>query len=127
MTEKRSADGGIDGRMYFELSDKKDLQSMIVEVKGGKNVNIQVLRAFRGVLDSEDALMAGLIIMQPLGKVQDRNFRKFMAEAGDLVVNGRPYSRMQLLSVPDILNGDRFDLPNIAGRHELQPSLIPVR
>ena len=39
-------------------------------------VNIQALRALRGVLDSEDALMAGLIIMQPLGKVQERNFRK---------------------------------------------------
>ena len=66
----------IDGRIYFELADMKDLQSMVVEVKGGKNVNIQALRALRGVLDSEDALMAGLIIMQPLGKVQERNFRK---------------------------------------------------
>ena len=126
VTEKRSADGGIDGRIYFELADMKDLQSMVVEVKGGKNVNIQALRALRGVLDSEDALMAGLIIMQPLGKVQERNFRKFMAEAGDLVVNGRPYARIKLLSVPDILEGKQFDMPNIAGRHELQPSLMAV-
>ena len=103
-----------------------DLQSMVVEVKGGKHVTVQSLRALRGVLDSEDALMAGLIIMQPLGKVQERNFRKFMADAGDLVVNGRPYPRMQLLSVPEILNGDIFDMPNIAGRHELQPSLMAV-
>ena len=33
---------------------------------------------------------------------------------------------MQLLSVPDILEGQRFSLPNIAGRHELQPRLVPV-
>lgn len=123
-TSKRSADGGIDGRIYFELADLKELQSMVVEVKGGKHVTIQALRALRGVLDSEDAMMAGLITMNPLGKIQERNFRKFMAEAGDLVVHGRPYARMQLLSVPDILEGNQFDMPNIAGRHELQPSLI---
>ena len=126
VTQKRSADGGIDGRIYFELADMPDLQSMVVEVKGGKNVNIQALRALRGVLDNEDALMAGLIVMEPLGKIQQRNFARFMAQAGDLVVNGFPYPRMQILTVPDILDGKRFSLPNIAGRHELQPRLVPV-
>ncbi len=99
---------------------------MVVEVKGGKSVNIADLRALRGVFDNEDAMMAGLIVMAPLGERKERNFRKFMAQAGDLVVNGRAYSRMQILSVPEILKGDRFDLPNIAGRHELQPSLMAV-
>ena len=66
-------------------------------------MNIQVLRALRGVLDNEDALMA---------------------EAGDLEVNGFPYPRMQLLSIPEILEGKRFSLPNIAERHELQPRLV---
>lgn len=61
-----------------------------MEVKSGKHVTIQALRALRGILDSEDAMMAGLIIIQPLGKIQERDFRKFMTEAGDLVVNGRP-------------------------------------
>ena len=125
-TWKRSADGGVDGRIYFEPSDMPDLQSMVVEVKGGKHVTIQALRALRGVLDSEDAMMAGLIVLDPLGKIQERNFRKFMAEAGDLVVNGQPYPRKQIISLPDILKGGRFDLPNIAGRHELQPSHLPV-
>lgn len=125
-TSKRTADGGIDGRIYFALSDMKDLQSMVVEVKGGKNVSIADIRALRGVLDNEDAMMAGLIIMAPLGERKERNFRQFMAQADDLVVNGRPYARMQILSVPEILEGKRFDLPNIAGRHEMQPSLMYV-
>lgn len=126
-TPKRSADGGIDGRIYFELADMPDLQSMVVEVKGGKSVNVQALRALRGILDNEDALMAGLIIMEPLGDRQQRNFGQFMAQAGDLVVNGYPYPRMQVLTVLDILKGKRFHLPNIAGRHELRPRLIPVQ
>lgn len=44
----------------------------------------------------------------------------------DLFVNGRPYARMQFLSVPDILEGKQFDMPNIAGRHELQASIKAV-
>ena len=40
-------------------------------------------------------MMTGLIIMNALGKVQERNFKKFMAEADDLVVIDRPYARMQ--------------------------------
>ena len=65
VTTKRTADGGIDGRLYFPLPDKPDLQSMALEVKGGKNVSIRDLRALKGVLDNDDALMAGLIIMEP--------------------------------------------------------------
>ena len=34
MTTKRSADGGIDGRVYFAVPHAQDLQSIVVEVKG---------------------------------------------------------------------------------------------
>lgn len=59
---------------------------MAIEVKGGKNVSIRDLRSLKGVLDNDTALMAGLIIMEPLGAVKERNFRQFMAQAGDLIV-----------------------------------------
>ena len=35
VTTKRTADGGIDGRLYFGLPDSKELDSMIIEVKAG--------------------------------------------------------------------------------------------
>ena len=35
VTTKQTADGGIDGRLYFAHPDRKDLQSMVIEVKGG--------------------------------------------------------------------------------------------
>ncbi len=60
---------------YFEPSDMPDLQGMVIEVKGGKHVTIPALRAFRSVLDSEDAIMAGLIVMDLLGKIKECNFR----------------------------------------------------
>ena len=73
VTTKRSSDGGIDGRLYFAVPHAQDLQSMVIEVKGGANVSIRDLRALKGVLDYDTALMAGLIVMQPLGTVKQRN------------------------------------------------------
>ena len=116
VTTKRTADGGIDGRLYFALPHEHDLQSMAIEVKGGRNVNIRDLRALRGVLDNDSALLAGLIVMEPPGTVRDRNFHKFMADAGDLDVAGVKYPRMQLLTVHEILEGKRFHTPGVAGR-----------
>ncbi len=124
VTSRQTGDGGIDGRLYFDMPDERDLQSMVLEVKGGQSVNIQALRALRGVLDNDDAKLAGLIVMHPLGAVKERNFRRFMADAGDLEIRGMPYPRMQILTVQDILEGKRFDTPTVAGRQGLQPSLL---
>ena len=127
VTTNRTADGGIDGRLYFDMpaADRPfsdDLQSMIIEVKGGANVNIGVVRDLRGSLERDEALMAGLIVME-LGDRKAKNFRKEMAAAGDLEVRGVPYPRMQLLTVQDILKGERFKTPGAVGRHTLEPRL----
>ena len=121
VTTKRSADGGIDGRVYFGMPEddahkRRGLESMAIEVKGGKNVGINVVRELRGVLDNDQAVMAGLIVLEPLGERKERNFRKFMADAGDLDVLGMKYSRMQLLTVDDILEDKRFHTPGAVGR-----------
>ena len=50
VTSRRTADSGIYGRLYFSIPDERDLQSMILEVKGGKKVSINALRALRGAL-----------------------------------------------------------------------------
>ena len=123
VTTKRSADGGIDGRVYFAVPHAQDLQSMVVEVKGGANPSIRDLRALKGVLDYDTALMAGLIIMEPLGTVKARNFARFMADAGSLEILGIEYPKMQLLTVGEILDGKRFQTPTVAGRHETSPRL----
>ena len=123
VTTKRSADGGIDGRVYYAVPHAQELQSMVVEVKGGKNVGINVLRELKGVLDYDSALMAGLIILEPLGATKARNFTKLMAEAGTLEIMGIEYPRMQLITVAEIMDGKRFHTPSVSGKHELQPVL----
>jgi len=125
VSTKRTADGGIDGRIYFPLTaDAKDLDSMAVEVKGGRNVGIGVLRELRGVLDNDEAVMAGLIVLHSLGDQKARNFRLFMAQAGTLKAEGREFARMQMLTVTEILDGNRFDTPGAAGRGLAKP-VIP--
>ena len=123
VTTKRTADGGVDGRLYFGLPDDRDLQSMAIEVKGGKNVGINVVRELRGVLDNDQALMAGLIVMEPLGTAKERNFRRFMADAGDIDALGVQYPKMQILTVAEILDGKRFLTPSVAGRGVTEPAL----
>ena len=123
VTTKRSADGGIDGRVYFAVPHAQDLQSMVIEVKGGANPSIRDLRALKGVLDYDTALMAGLIIMEPLGTVKARNFARFMADAGSLEILGIEYPKMQLLTVAEILDGKRFATPTVSGRHVAAPRL----
>ncbi len=124
VTTKRTADGGIDGRLYFGLPDAKDLSSMAIEVKGGRNVGIKEVRELRGVLDIDNALMAGLIVLEPIGVTKARNIRRFMANAGDMDVMGVKYHRMQVLTVAEILDGKRFHTPSVAGRGLAQPALL---
>lgn len=124
VTSRKTADGGIDGRLYFSLPNDAHLKSMVLEVKGGRNVGISVVRDLRGALARDGALMAGLIIMHDLGDRKTLNFKKEMAEAGDMDVLGVRYPRMQLLTVEEILNGKRFLTPSVArGRGQAQPRL----
>ena len=125
VTSRRTADGGIDGRLYFtRQADDKTLSSMVLEVKGGQNVGISAVRDLRGVLERDNALMAGLIVLEPLGERKLQNFKSEMAQAGDLEVNGIKYPRMQLLSVADIFDGRGFQVPSPAkGKREAEPNL----
>ena len=123
VTNRQTADGGIDGRLYFAIPDARELQSMVIEVKGGANVNIADVRALGDVLQRDSALLAGLIVMDDLGTTKTRNFNRLMAEAGDLDVLGVKYSRMQMLTVPQILAGERFATPSVAARSVVAPRL----
>ena len=121
---RRTGDGGIDGRLYFDLPGESTLQSMTIEVKGGTHVTIGDVRALRGVLERDDAQMAGLILMRPRSAGQTRNFGLEMEDAGTMRVLGIDYPRMQVLTVEEILAGQRFKTPTVAGRH-LPQAVLP--
>lgn len=118
VTNRRSADGGIDGRIYFDSDDPKTLDSMILEVKGGQTVTAADLRSLRGALADSGASMAGLIVRVPLGKRQQTNFVREMAKAGFSTLNGHEYPKLQIRTVEQILAGKQFDTPAIVGKQQ---------
>lgn len=124
VTRRRSGDGGIDGRLYFVVTHERELQSMVIEVKGGKHVSLEHVRALRGVLEREEAAMAGLIVMEEPGLTQLRNFRREFSKAGSLDILGKSYPKMQMLTVSEILKGKRFLTPTVSGRKVAQPTLF---
>lgn len=116
VTTRRTSDGGIDGRLYFARHGVPELRSMVIEAKGGKNVGIGVVRDLRGVLEREEADMAGLIVLEEPGDRKRANFAREMAAAGDLDEMGVLYPRMQMLTAEEILSGQRFNTPTVAAR-----------
>jgi len=123
VTTKRSNDGGIDGRIYIDIPGNKSLASMIVEVKGGGNVGIGVVRELRGTMERSGAEMAGLVVRTELGEIKKRNFAKEMASAGDIDVMGKKYPKIQMLTVSEILEGKLFNTPSVLARGDGQKAL----
>ena len=113
---KRTADEGIDGRIYFDMSGKRVLQSMALEVKGGGNVGINAVRSLKSVLQFENVQMAGLIVLHEPGARQKKNFKETMVLSGDVEINGKKYPKLQLLTVREIFEGKRFEMPHPVGR-----------
>lgn len=117
--QKKVADRGIDGRIYFET--RSGLNEVILSVKGGKLRPTDV-RDLRGVLERESSAMAGFLSLHEPTK----NMRTEAAAAGMYEYNGIQYPRMQLLSVREILEEKReFQMPTrvnakiTTGQHSL--------
>jgi len=103
--QKKVADRGIDGRMYFEAG--QSLQEMILSVKGGK-LRPTDMRDLRGVMEREQVAMSGFLSLQE----PTRAMRAEAASAGVFTYGGVSYPRMQLLTVNDVLVEKReFHMP----------------
>ena len=76
------------------------------------------MRELRGALAYSGALLAGLIILQPLGATKELNFKREMARAGRITIRGREFAKMQLLTVEELLEDKRFDTPPVLGKQQ---------
>ena len=105
--QRKSADRGIDGRIYFET--RGGLKEMMIQVKGGKTVRPTDVRDLRGVLEREEnAEMAGFLSIVPPTKAM----RDEAATAGTYEYAGVQYPRIQFLTTKDVLEDKReFHMP----------------
>jgi site-specific DNA-methyltransferase (adenine-specific) len=105
--EKKGADKGIDGRIYFHVGDGKTRQ-IILSVKAGK-LHANYVRDLRGVVDRARADMGVLISLdEPTGPM-----RKEAASAGFYTSPWGKHARLQLVTVEDLLTGKTVDRPPI--------------
>lgn len=108
--EKKGADKGIDGRLFFhdEGASGKTKQ-LVLSVKAGK-LTATMVRDLRGVLEREKAAGAVLISMQEPTQLM----RAEAASAGfydsPMWGDGR-FPRMQLITVGELLAGGSIDYP----------------
>ena len=107
---RKSADRGIDGKMYFETKD--GFKEIVLSVKGG-HIRPTDIRDLRGVLEREEnAEMAGFLSL----KEPTKAMRDEAAQAGNYEYAGRFYPRIQLLTVREILEDKKlFDSPTRIG------------
>jgi DNA modification methylase len=105
--QKKGADKGIDGRLYFHDSAGQTHQ-IIFSVKAG-HTSVPHVRDLRGVLDREKAELGALITMQEPTKPM----RSEAASAGfyDSRWTGSKHPRLQILTVGELLTGGRMDCP----------------
>jgi hypothetical protein len=106
---KKGADRGIDGRLYFHDDRSGDSKQIIFSVKGGQNIGVAEVRDLIGVLQREKAEIGVYIsFAEPT-----REMRREAAEAGFYTSPGasgsagHKYPRIQLLTIRDLLEGNK--------------------
>jgi site-specific DNA-methyltransferase (adenine-specific) len=108
--EKKGADAGIDGRIYFHDEVKGETKQVIISAKAGKP-HLAYMRDLRGVVDREDAEIGVLITMQ-----EPTQPMRAEAASGGFYESpgwGERYPRLQILTIEDLLNGKNIDMPPI--------------
>jgi DNA modification methylase len=116
LDEKKGADKGIDGRLYFfeDQSKKGEPKQIIFSVKAGA-LQATHVRDLRGVVEREKAAIGVLISMEE----PTQQMRTEAASAGfykPSSVEGASYPRIQLLTIAELLGGKTVDCPPYVGR-----------
>ena len=105
--QKRGADKGIDGRIYFHDDPKsKDTKQIIFSVKSGK-VTVSHVRDLRGVMEREGAEIGVFISF----KEATKQMRTEAASAGFYSSPWGKHPKMQILTVTELLEGKKVDYP----------------
>ncbi len=111
--QKKGADKGIDGRLYFHDepdSAKAKTKQIIISVKAG-HVTVSHVRDLRGVIEREKAQIGVLISMEKPTKPM----RTEAAGAGFYKSRWGNHPMLQILTVEELLKGKVVDYPHTAG------------
>ncbi len=107
INEKKGADKGIDGVAYTRKS-KDEVLPVLLSVKSGKNVGVSEVRDLFGTVKSEVAA-CGIYITRT---EPTRPMLEFAKQQGQFKPeNFAAFNRLQIVTIQDILDGARMNLP----------------
>ena len=106
--EKQIGDRGVDGVIRIPIDAEAKSHRVLVSVKGGVTTPGQVRDLF-GTVELQGAAMGLFISMNS----PTRGMLDAAQHSGTYIypVNGKPYPKIQILTVADILSGGRPDIP----------------
>lgn len=107
--EKQVGDKGIDGVVRFPANHAGDTARALVSVKGGRQINPGMVRDLVGTVQQQKAEMGIFICMtEPTAGVLE-----VVRKSGAYVwpVNQRSYPKVQVLTVEQLLAGERPQMP----------------
>jgi DNA modification methylase len=112
--EKQVGDKGFDGVIRFPLPGKGVLGKALVSVKGGQGIVRAYVQELAGALGEHRAEMGVLITLAK----PTRGMTDAANHAGtyEWPVNGQSYPKVQIITIEELLDGKRVDMP---------PSLTP--
>jgi hypothetical protein len=107
--QRKGADRGVDGRIYFHDEKGGKTKQIILSVKSG-NVSVKDVRDLRGVIEREKAEIGVLITLQD----PTQPMRVEAASAAFYIAQGwgrKRFARLQLLTISQLLAGMGIDYP----------------
>jgi DNA modification methylase len=105
--QKKGADRGIDGRLYFHDDESGQSKQIVFSVKAG-GVTVSQIRDLEGVLDHEKAEIGVFLCFEEPTKPMLRQ----AAEAGLYKsTDGTTYPKLQILTIQQILDGKQPEYP----------------
>jgi len=104
--KKKGADTGIDGYLYF-MDEKDKVKKAIISVKGG-GTSVKDIRDLGHVIDREKAEIGIFITLEhPTRPMETEAVTKGFYHSP----LGKDYPRIQILTIEELLNGDKPDIP----------------
>lgn len=103
---RKGADKGIDGRIYFHEDRSSKTRQIVLSVKAG-TLHAHYVRDLRGVIEREQAAIGVLLTL----KKPTKAMRTEAAAAGFYQSPWGTHSRLQIVTVEELLGGKKLDAP----------------
>ncbi|CUU34275.1 site-specific DNA-methyltransferase (adenine-specific) [Armatimonadetes bacterium DC] len=109
--QKKGADTGVDGMLYFTDNPREHPKKVVIQVKSGR-VGVKDIRDFRGVLEREKATLGLFVTLEP----PTRDMVREAEQAGFYTtpLGNIRLQRLQIRTIEDLLQGRGFDIPSAA-------------